>query len=170
MVDKNQNFILYICTYCYMLLASYLTTTHHYLSLLDHLFNSLYAILTSLHHFTYSIFYSPCYFTNMFTMFTPIIHVIFRISYYVLSIHCKFKLCCVMLLYSTQSHRECLCYLSRYASWGWLKTGTLHIPKLCTKLKVCCVATVAICIPTYMLMHFGYRSTSPVATYINYNA
>ena len=80
---------------------------------------------------------------------------------------------CVVLCYCIVPSRienASAIYLGIYASWGWLKTGTLHIPKLCTKLKVCCVATVAICIPTYMLMHFGYRSTSPVATYINYNA
>ena len=44
-MDKNQNCILYIAIYMYILLyaaiASYLTTAHHWLSLLDHLFNSL---------------------------------------------------------------------------------------------------------------------------------
>ena len=78
-VDKNQNFILYIAVYMHILLyaaiASYLTIAHHCLSLLDHLFNSLYyAILTSYHHFTYSVFYSICSYFN-------ISHIQFSIQY-----------------------------------------------------------------------------------------
>ena len=44
-VDTNHNFILYIAIYMpillYAAIASYLTTVHNCLSLLDHLFNSL---------------------------------------------------------------------------------------------------------------------------------
>ena len=58
----------------YAAIASYLTTTHHCLSLLNHLFNSPYAILTSYHHFTYSFFYSICSYFN-------ISHIQFSIQY-----------------------------------------------------------------------------------------
>ena len=99
-VDKNQNFILYIAIYMYILLyaaiASYLTTAHHCLSLLDHLFNSLYAILTSYHHFTYSVFYSICSYFNI----TPSFHIfnfqlvtmLFNIHFIMITSHAQFSL------------------------------------------------------------------------------
>ena len=79
--QKSQFYIIYSYIYMHILLyaaiASYLTTAHHCIPLLDHLFNSLYyAILTSYHHFTYSVFYSICSYFNI----TPSFHTTIQLS------------------------------------------------------------------------------------------
>ena len=66
----------------YAAIASYLTTAHNCLPLLDHLFNSLYyAILTPYHHFTYSVFYLICsYFNITLHHFTQLFNFLFNMQ------------------------------------------------------------------------------------------